>query len=245
MPIYETLIMGRDRSLSHQVNEGDIISIRPYPFNWGAKEIAMGVVVLFEHEAIGHDELEQLYVDTIHEGGKTGREVDTEQQAATDARGAWIDAYIEANASQEIKDIVAYSKENQDPLPSSAWIVLDSYLSENVYPAADKAGKTIPLRPTLLQKRTYRIKISELEKKASSYDRIKQQDKTKIYQPFKQASQVVEKFDGKDGNCLVTEDQVDTGEEAETETILTRIEFEAAIEQKTLKDITDKIVLVK
>lgn len=61
------------------------------------------------------------------------------------------------------------------------------------------------LRPVELAKNRYRIPLDIL----GNIDLSKVRDKTKIYQPFKKASQLVQKFDGKEGRRLLSVDDVD------------------------------------
>ena len=80
-----------------------------------------------------------------------------------------------------------------------------------------KAGKPME-RPRREAKRRYKIPLSVL----GNIDLAKVQNKTYIYQPFKKASQLVEKFDGKDGRYDLKVQDVDcvaTGMSAEQEVV--------------------------
>lgn len=48
MAKYEILIANKDTAESHRKNKGDIIAVRPHPWNWGLKEIKFGLIVIVE-----------------------------------------------------------------------------------------------------------------------------------------------------------------------------------------------------
>jgi len=48
MAKYEILIANKNTSESHRKNKGDILAVRPHPWNWGKTEIEIGLVVIVE-----------------------------------------------------------------------------------------------------------------------------------------------------------------------------------------------------
>ncbi len=88
MAKYEILIGGKDQTEAHRYNKGDILAIRPHPWNWGAKEIKIGLVVIAESTKT-MDEM-KTYEDFIfeHDISKAqikGNEYRQKREAGTDA----------------------------------------------------------------------------------------------------------------------------------------------------------------
>jgi len=48
MAKYEILIAGKTESEAHRKNKGDILAVRPHPWNWGRVEIDIGLIVIVE-----------------------------------------------------------------------------------------------------------------------------------------------------------------------------------------------------
>ena len=48
MAKYELLIACVDEPEAHRKKEGDIVAVRPYPFNWGTKEVDQYFIVIIE-----------------------------------------------------------------------------------------------------------------------------------------------------------------------------------------------------
>ena len=85
MAYYELLLAGRTEAEEHRVDEGDIKAIRPYPFNWGKKEIAEGLVVIVElPDMIEGVHVRQIFESPMYEDGSTNVEVNRRIAAAAD-----------------------------------------------------------------------------------------------------------------------------------------------------------------
>ena len=68
MPKYEFAIACRDELEAHRKKEGDIVAVRPYPWNWGRKEIDAYLIVIIEcNKTI--DEMKKLFQQRLYEGG--------------------------------------------------------------------------------------------------------------------------------------------------------------------------------
>ena len=48
MPLYEFLIACADEPEAHRKKEGDVVAVRPHPFNWGRKEIDRYFIVIID-----------------------------------------------------------------------------------------------------------------------------------------------------------------------------------------------------
>jgi len=116
--------------------QGDIISVRPHPWNWGRKEIDQYLIVIINSDI----DYEELRVE------------------------------LETNRTNP-EDI----------------------------------------------KNKYKIDFTELKKLLPELDMEKVEDKNKIYQPFKKATQLVEKFDGIGANHALGTQFVDCGDDSEKE----------------------------
>jgi len=85
----------------------------------------------------------------------------------------------------------------------------DDHLNPKIYPDKDYVwdiqAQQPMKRPEQLAKRRYKIPLSIF----GNIHMGKVQNKTNVYQPFKKASQLVEKFDGKDGRYLLKAKDVD------------------------------------
>ncbi len=153
---YELLIACADEPEASRKDEGDILAIRPYPHNWGRKEIDQGFVVIVESDRTFED-IVWLSKDVLHRHKKTGD-------------------------------------------------VLDMYDFHHITTTKDED----PNDYELIKKRRYSLQMSEVSKYTAGIDFVKVRDKKKIYQPFKKASQLVQKFDGKNGKRRLAKRDVDT-----------------------------------
>ena len=68
MPKYELLIACADEPEAHRKKEGDIVAVRPYPWNWGTKEIDQYFIVIIEADA-DIQTMRAIYEMPFYEGG--------------------------------------------------------------------------------------------------------------------------------------------------------------------------------
>jgi len=128
---------------------GYILAIKPYPWDWGAKEIKNHIIVIFE-SIEPYEKLQRFLLRPLYEDGK---EVD-----------------------------------------------------EFSYPV-----------PAPIAKRRIFLMLSKIKELKDDVDLIKTADKNYIYQPFKKVSQLIQKFDGQNGNRYLTSGDVDCGVDPEIE----------------------------
>ncbi len=71
MPKYELLLACVDELEVHRKKEGDIVAVRPYPFNWGTKEVDQYFVVIIEADE-NLNTMRETYEMTLYEDGSDG-----------------------------------------------------------------------------------------------------------------------------------------------------------------------------
>lgn len=177
MPKYEIAIAVRDETDytsgdwliaagNHRKQEGDIISMKPYPRNCGLKVLDSALVIIVECSKSDRKALKQKLTRPLFENGLV-EDVDFRELATEDGL-----------------DYVVYPKKQY------VW---------------DRQARMPIKRPKMIAKRRYKIPLNML----GNIDLVKVRNPTYIYQPFKKASQLVEKFDGKGANEFLEEKDVD------------------------------------
>lgn len=139
MPKYELMLACADEPEAHRKKEGDIISVRPYPCNWGKKVIEQYLIVIIETEE-DIETMRATYEMALYKDGSDG----------------------------ELPDSIKLAK-NRFQIPLS--IIKEGWITD--------------------------------------LDLHKVRDKNYIYQPFKRASQLTARFDGKEGRHLLNGPDVD------------------------------------
>lgn len=142
MPKYELMLACVDEPEAHRKKEGDIVAVRPYPCNWGRKEIEQYLIVIIEVEE-DIQTMRATYEIFLYEGG------------------------LDRHPSDEVEAKILAKNRFQIPLD----ILKDGWITD--------------------------------------LDFSKVRDKTYTYQPFKRASQLTARFDGKEGRHLLNGADVD------------------------------------
>lgn len=153
MAKYEILIAGKNEAEDYRKNKFDILAIRQYPWNWGAKEIKLGLVVIVESNKT-FEEMRD-YESDLWENKSTEVEV-----LYKDIKGLSHDDLF---STYQFKKKGGYSIN---------YIILKTYLTD--------------------------LNDSKMENMGMAY------------QPFKNNAQLIQKFDGKNGNRLIRNEDVDT-----------------------------------
>jgi len=84
MAFYEFMLWGRDTPEKGRVNIGDILAVRPHPFDWGSVAITEGVIVIIESDKT-LAELRSRYSSPLYDNGKTRDEMNSEAAIARNA----------------------------------------------------------------------------------------------------------------------------------------------------------------
>ncbi len=138
-------------------DEGDIVAIRPHPWNWGAKEIDEFLIVIIE-TARSFDKLNKLISQSVY------REIAT-----------------------------------------------DNLINDLDY--VDLINPEIGNRPesdfVMEHKNRFQISHAKVKARLSDLNLTKVRNKLTKYQPFKNRSQLAQKFNGLNNNRLITESECD------------------------------------
>lgn len=156
MALYEVAVVIKNGPDTHTSiigkRQGDIVAVKPYPWNWGRKEIDEYLIVIFETTR----SVEQVYK--------------TEESVYLYTKNDSLISQAEANALEALND----------------------------------------MRFKLVYKNRFSIPLAKVLDHITDLDLDKVENKLWIYQPFKKASQLVDKFDGKNKNRLLSLLDVDT-----------------------------------
>lgn len=228
MAIHECLVTV---SSGWTVDQGDVIAVRPHPWNWGRKEIDNCLVILFEDDR-DWAELDRMCNKPVLENGEDYDDVEQEVFHQEQDRMDFLNKYLIDTATDDIKEIAKKTDDiDGEPLTSEEKDKLKKF-SEEARLAADEAGVTVRERPKIKIMKPFNINLDELIENASiSINPTKVRDKKKIYQPFKNSFQLVNKFNGEKGNHLVTEDEVDCGDVPE-EVVMASSDFGKIFKRK-------------
>ena len=197
MAIFEFCIAVVDEPEAQRKDEGDIITVREYPRNWGRKVIDEHLIVLIDIQGVAFEdwELRNFFKEPQYSDGHI--------------LGA---SFRDINYEQDSVNKLAY------PSHLYAWDIQADCIME---------------RPVVTAKRRFKVTAPP------QLDSIKIKDKKYIYQPFKKASQLVQKFDGIGGNRFLEVSDVDCVSS------LGDVESEVIILWKNKTIITDKYTNLK
>ena len=242
---FEFYIQGHDmpdNEKHKRLRLGDIVAVRPYPWNWGLKEIKYGLILIVnvpwslnpmpDFQSLTKIQIARFLIKT-----KIWFRLKITPRETVDDVLARFNSMPLANAKSLI--IQAWKAHEQDKLDSfiqsrlydkgihnSEILDIDPgdpnlSLMKSIYQdpvictnldmneASLVDGKIWRNRPAVLAKRKFRLPVARLLNRIPEIDIDKIQDSNYIYQPFKSASQLIQKFDGRNSNHSLSINEVD------------------------------------